>query len=108
MFAIVLLCAQSHHNHVFSEIQQELKLHDTESVKWLSTAEESGKTITVPGIECYNCGGDHLNIDCPDDQEISSSALALPPPLVQRARHLIGPPARRARRTRGSPYPGRE
>lgn len=44
---------------------------------WLATAEAAGKTIATPGVACYNCGGDHLNIDCPDDVDYSPSALAL-------------------------------
>jgi len=46
--------------------------------EWLAAAEAAGKTISVPDVACYNCGGNHLNIDCPDDeQEASPSANAL-------------------------------
>lgn len=59
------------------EIEQELALHDQFAEKCLARAATAGKTIVVPDIKCYNCGGNHLNLDCPDDQTISSSALAL-------------------------------
>ena len=59
------------------QIKEELRLHETEAAGWLAAAEEDGKTIKVSGIKCFNCGGDHLNIDCPEDQETSSSAQAL-------------------------------
>lgn len=58
-------------------LQEELALYESEAEQWLTTTQEAGKTISVPGIECYSCGGDHLNLDCPEDQEISSSAQAL-------------------------------
>lgn len=58
-------------------LDDELSRETSDSKLWLQTAEKSGKTILVPGIKCYTCGGDHLNIDCPDDAEISSSANAL-------------------------------
>ena len=58
-------------------VAEELAAHEEQSAKWLDAGKKAGKTIAVEGIECYNCGGNHLNIDCPDDQEISSSARAL-------------------------------
>lgn len=59
------------------EIKKEILLHKAESASWLRTAEQAGKTISLPDIQCYSCGKDHLNIDCPEDQIISSSAQAL-------------------------------
>ena len=57
--------------------QESLSSHGATSQKWLRIAEEAGKTIELEGIDCYNCGGNHLNIDCPEDQEISQSAQAM-------------------------------
>lgn len=57
-----------------------IRAHHTEAVAWLQSAEACGKTIAArPGITCYTCGGNHLDIDCPDDsgQESSQSVLAL-------------------------------
>ncbi len=66
------------------DIQKQLSSHDEVAADWIQTAEKAGKTITVsdPNIKCYNCGGTHLNIDCPEDQAISSSAQALKSLLI--------------------------
>ncbi len=66
------------------DIQKQLSSHEKLASDWLQTAEKAGKTITVsdPNIKCYNCGGNHLNIDCPEDQAISSSAQALKSLLI--------------------------
>ena len=59
-------------------MEQEMEEHASESKQWLNAAEAAGKTIVVPGIACYTCGGEHLNVDCPEDsQEASPSVLAL-------------------------------
>mmetsp|Transcript_9516 Transcript_9516/g.11756 ORF Transcript_9516/g.11756 Transcript_9516/m.11756 type:complete len:312 (-) Transcript_9516:395-1330(-) len=58
-------------------IDEELDFHEEASRQWLKKAEESGKTIQLEGINCYNCGEPHLNIDCPEDLESSQSAQAL-------------------------------
>ena len=46
---------------------------------WLETAEAAGKTISTgdPSIKCYACGGDHLNVDCPDDLSVTGPARAV-------------------------------
>jgi hypothetical protein len=46
---------------------------------WLETAEAAGKTISTgdPSIKCYACGGDHLNVDCPDDLTVTGPARAV-------------------------------
>ena len=46
---------------------------------WLETAEAAGKTISTgdPSIKCYACGGDHLNVDCPDDLAVTGPARAV-------------------------------
>ena len=36
--------------------------HKEEALTWLEAAQQAGKTIVLPDIQCYNCGGDHLNI----------------------------------------------
>lgn len=59
-------------------LHDELALYTSETrEQWLSTAQQAGKTIEIPGMQCYTCGGNHLNLDCPVDQETSSSAQAL-------------------------------
>lgn len=56
----------------------ELYFRDDASRGWLQRATEAGKTIeSLDGIKCYNCGGPHLNIDCPEDLGASQSARAL-------------------------------
>lgn len=71
-------------------LEKELILHEKEANQWLMEAEQAGKTIAAPStdIKCYNCGGNHLNIDCPDDQYISSSAQALTSLLI--SNKLVG------------------
>lgn len=55
-----------------------IEAHHEYAKQALEIAKGRGKTIAAgPGIACYTCGGDHLNIDCPDDQEPSQSVLAL-------------------------------
>ena len=46
---------------------------------WFETAEAAGKTISTgdPSIKCYACGGDHLNVDCPDDLTVTGPARAV-------------------------------
>ena len=46
---------------------------------WLDAAEAAGKTISTgdPSIKCYACGGDHLNVDCPDDLTVTGPARAV-------------------------------
>ena len=46
---------------------------------WLDAAEAAGKTISTgdPSIKCYACGGDHLNVDCPDDLAVTGPARAV-------------------------------
>ena len=63
-------------------MDQEVALHDKMASSWLATAEQACKTIEAEGVACYNCGGNHLNIDCPRDQQVSSSAQALKSLLV--------------------------
>jgi len=52
---------------------------EAEAKAWLETAEASGKTISTgdPSIKCYACGGDHLNVDCPDDLTVTGPARAV-------------------------------
>jgi len=57
-------------------MDEEMSRHSLESQRWLVEAEKAGKTISVPGIECYSCGGDHLNIDCPEDNIDAGSPSA--------------------------------
>jgi len=55
-----------------------IKAHQEEAAEWLEFARAQGKTIVAPsGIACYTCGGDHFDIDCPEDQQSSQSVLAL-------------------------------
>ena len=59
---------------------EEIARHVEYSEQWLNKAESHGKTIHAPGIQCYTCGGEHLNIDCPNDDDAacaSSGASAL-------------------------------
>lgn len=58
-------------------LDDDILRHNEDSRQWLEAAETAGKTIAVPGMQCYNCGGEHLNIDCPDDAGTSAGALAL-------------------------------
>mmetsp|Transcript_20979 Transcript_20979/g.23963 ORF Transcript_20979/g.23963 Transcript_20979/m.23963 type:complete len:356 (+) Transcript_20979:200-1267(+) len=69
-------------------MEEELNFHETASLRWLRIVEEAGKTIDVDGVECYNCGESHLNIDCPDDMGVSQSAQALS--SIIQANGLIG------------------
>ena len=52
---------------------------EAEAKAWLETAEAAGKTISTgdPSIKCYACGGDHLNVDCPDDVTVTGPARAV-------------------------------
>ena len=52
---------------------------EAEAKAWLDAAEASGKTISTgdPSIKCYACGGDHLNVDCPDDLTVTGPARAM-------------------------------
>ena len=52
---------------------------EAEAKAWLETAEAVGKTISTgdPSIKCYACGGDHLNVDCPDDLTVTGPARAV-------------------------------
>ena len=52
---------------------------EAETQAWLDAAEASGKTISTgdPSIKCYACGGDHLNVDCPDDVTVTGPARAV-------------------------------
>ena len=51
--------------------------------EWRSAADAAGQTIDLPqseidaGVRCYNCGGLHYNVDCPDELAVSSSFQAL-------------------------------
>ena len=46
--------------------------------EWRGVAEARGKTIAAgDGVDCYGCGGNHLNVDCPDELGVSQSARAL-------------------------------
>ena len=61
-------------------VHEEMERHVADAKGWLQSAEDAGKTIVVPGIQCYTCGGEHLNIDCPNDAgagDASPAALAL-------------------------------
>ena len=46
-------------------LDDECSTHAQDVETWLAAAEAAGKTIVVPGVRCYSCGGEHLNIDCP-------------------------------------------
>ena len=59
------------------DIHSIIQAHHEDAHQWLTMAQAQGKTIRTPGIACYTCGGEHLNIDCPDDQEPSQSVRAL-------------------------------
>ncbi len=52
---------------------------EAETKAWLDAAEAAGKTISTgdPSIKCYACGGDHLNVDCPDDLTVTGPARAV-------------------------------
>ena len=52
---------------------------EAEAKAWLDAAEAAGKTISTgdPSIKCYACGGDHLNVDCPDDVTVTGPARAV-------------------------------
>ena len=52
---------------------------EAEAKAWLDAAEAAGKTISTgdPSIKCYACGGDHLNVDCPDDLTVTGPARAV-------------------------------
>ena len=52
---------------------------EAETKAWLDAAEASGKTISTgdASIKCYACGGDHLNVDCPDDLTVTGPARAV-------------------------------
>ena len=52
---------------------------EAETKAWLDAAEAAGKTISTgdPSIKCYACGGDHLNVDCPDDLSVTGPARAV-------------------------------
>ena len=52
---------------------------EAEAKTWLEAAEAAGKTISTgdPSIKCYACGGDHLNVDCPDDLTVTGPARAV-------------------------------
>ena len=62
-------------------VHEEMERHTADANEWLDAAEDAGKSIVVPGIQCYTCGGEHLNIDCPNDNagagDASPAALAL-------------------------------
>ena len=55
------------------------EVSNDETKAWLDAAEASGKTISTgdPSIKCYACGGDHLNVDCPDDLTVTGPARAV-------------------------------
>jgi len=52
---------------------------EAEAKAWLDAAEAAGKSISTgdPSIKCYACGGDHLNVDCPDDVTVTGPARAV-------------------------------
>ena len=54
------------------------EVSNDETKAWLDAAEAAGKTISTgdPSIKCYACGGDHLNVDCPDDLTVTGPARA--------------------------------
>merc|ERR1719247_3345807 len=60
-------------------LSDEAATADATAQEWRTVAESSGKTISTgdDSINCYACGGDHLNIDCPDDLSVSGPARAL-------------------------------
>ena len=55
------------------------EVSNDETKAWLDAAEAAGKTISTgdPSIKCYACGGDHLNVDCPDDLTVTGPARAV-------------------------------
>ena len=50
---------------------------------WRTQCDAAGVTIDLPaseveaGVACYNCGGSHYNIDCPDELAVAPSAVAI-------------------------------
>jgi hypothetical protein len=64
-------------------ISQEVRQASDDATEWLAAAERAGKTIELPaeqgaaGVSCYGCGGNHYNVDCPDDLSPSRDALTL-------------------------------
>lgn len=64
---------------VLSVLADEDEAAEATARAWRAQAEAAGKTISTDdeSIKCYACGGDHLNIDCPDDLSVSGPARAL-------------------------------
>ena len=67
-------------SELLTKVQAEFDACDDEHAAWVAAATAAGRTIELPeGAEerCYNCGGRHLNVDCPEEAAVSSGAQAL-------------------------------
>ena len=68
---------------LFSTVAKEVASIDADAAHWASEATSAGQTIDLPaeevaaGVKCYVCGGNHYNIDCPDELSVSGEAQAL-------------------------------
>ena len=62
-----------------ADVLSEVSEAEATAKAWLDAAEAAGKTISTgdPSIKCYACGGDHLNVDCPDDLSVTGPARAV-------------------------------
>ena len=59
-------------------ISDERRENDGCTRAWKTAAEAEGRSIAAPpGVACYGCGGDHLNVDCPEERSVSGAASAL-------------------------------
>ena len=45
-------------------IDAQAAVAEADAARWTADAEASGKSIFAD-VQCYTCGGNHLNIDCP-------------------------------------------
>ena len=69
--------------HLLSLVFDERARLKADTQAWSAACDSAGKTIDLPaseaaaGVSCYNCGGNHYNIDCPDELRASAEAQAL-------------------------------
>ena len=81
--SLLLWCWCRHHGEALQESRQ-LGSEPFEQLEWLLDRDQIQMLSALwpaseveAGVACYNCGGSHYNIDCPDELAVAPSAVAL-------------------------------